>query len=88
MHHLCFKGTIFFFVVGFGVFWVVFFIFQGMQETIKRRRRKQQHCQGCQGSIFFFCIVSINYAAPFINPLAPVNYSTILASSWKATSKH
>lgn len=64
-----------------------FFLIKGMEETIKRRRRKQQHSQDCQGFIFF-CIVSINYATPFINPLAPVNYSTVLASSWKATLKH
>lgn len=68
---------------------LVFFFFFLLKECRKQLREGggNNNTQDCQGFIFF-CIVSINYATPFINPLAPVNYSTILASSWKATLKH
>lgn len=68
MHRLCFKGTSFLFC-------------KGIQETIKR---EETTTLSGLPRIHFFCIVSINYVTPFINPLVPVNYSTILASSWKS----
>lgn len=53
-----------------------------MQETIKKE--KETATLSGLPRIHFFCVVSINYVTPFINPLAPVNYSAILASSWNS----
>lgn len=69
---------------------LVFFFFFLLKECRKQLREGggNNNTLRIAKDSFFFCTVSINYATPFINPLAPVNYSTILASSWKVTLKH